>query len=72
MVKLAYSEGRQRLGDLSVRVLDRTALDVDNEFVVERLRTIALTIAAGTSQVQRNIISERLLGLPREQAWTST
>jgi alkylation response protein AidB-like acyl-CoA dehydrogenase len=72
MVKLAYSESRQRLGDLSVRVLDRSALDVDNEFVVERLRTIALTIAAGTSQIQRNIISERLLGLPREQAWTST
>jgi alkylation response protein AidB-like acyl-CoA dehydrogenase len=71
MVKLAYSESRQRLGDLSVRVLDRSALDIDNEFVVERLRTLALTIAAGTSQIQRNIISERLLGLPKEQAWTS-
>src|SRR5206468_818900 len=65
MVKLAYSESRQKLGDLSVRVLDRSALDIDNEFVVERLRTLALTIAAGTSQIQRNIISERLLGLPR-------
>ncbi len=71
MVKLAYSESRQKLGDLSVRVLDRSALDIDDEFVVERLRTLALTIAAGTSQIQRNIISERLLGLPREQLWTS-
>jgi alkylation response protein AidB-like acyl-CoA dehydrogenase len=72
MVKLAYSESRQKLGELSVRVLDRSALDIDNEFVVERLRTLALTIAAGTSQIQRNIISERLLGLPREQQWTSS
>ena len=32
MMKLAYSESRQRLGDLSMRVLDRGALDVDDEF----------------------------------------
>jgi alkylation response protein AidB-like acyl-CoA dehydrogenase len=72
MIKLAYSEARQRLGDLSLRVLDRGALSVESEFVEERLRTLALTIAAGTSQIQRNIISERVLGLPREPVWTST
>jgi alkylation response protein AidB-like acyl-CoA dehydrogenase len=66
MIKLAYSEARQRLGDLSLRVLDRAALDLDLEMVEERVRTLNLTIAAGTSQIQRNIISERLLGLPRE------
>ncbi len=72
MIKLAYSEVRQRLGDLSLRVLDRRALSVESEFVEERLRTLALPIAAGTSQIQRNIISERVLGLPKEPAWTST
>jgi len=70
MMKLAYSEWRQRFGELSLRVLGRTGLDLDaaggGRFVEERLRTLALTIAAGTSQIQRNIISERLLGLPRE------
>ncbi len=68
MMKLAYSETRQRLGELSLRVLERDGLIVDGkgEFVEERLRTLALTIAAGTSQIQRNILGERVLGLPRE------
>ncbi|MGH9050626.1 MAG: acyl-CoA dehydrogenase family protein [Acidimicrobiia bacterium] len=70
MMKLAYSEWRQRFGELSLRVLGRTGLDLDapesGRLVEERLRTLALTIAAGTSQIQRNIIGERLLGLPRE------
>ena len=67
IMKLAYSEARQRFGELCLRVLHRDALHVDdNELVEERLRTLALTIAAGTSQIQRNIIGERVLGLPRE------
>jgi hypothetical protein len=67
VIKLAYSEARQRFGELCLRVLDREALHIDgNELVEERLRTLALTIAAGASQIQRNIIGERVLGLPRE------
>ena len=67
VIKLAYTEARQRFGELCLRILERNALHVeDNEPVEERLRTLALTIAAGSSQIQRNIISERVLGLPRE------
>jgi len=67
VMKLAYSEARQRFGELCLRALHRDALHVDdNELVEERLRTLALTIAAGASQIQRNIIGERVLGLPRE------
>ncbi len=67
MIKLAYSEARQRFGELCLRVLERDALSIEgNELVEERLRTLALPIAAGASQIQRNIISERVLGLPRE------
>lgn len=72
VMKLAYSEVRQRLGELSLRILDRAGLAVSDdvrpgaaELVEERLRTLSLTIAAGTSEIQRNLIGERLLGLPR-------
>jgi alkylation response protein AidB-like acyl-CoA dehydrogenase len=80
--KLAYSEARQRLGDLTMRVLGRASLSVDDldgfdgfasgRHVEERLRAMSLTIAAGTSQIQRNIVAERILGLPKEPQWTSS
>ena len=68
LIKLAYTEVCQKLGELALRVLERDVLTVDGEgpFVEERLRSLAFTIAAGTSQIQRNIIGERVLGLPRE------
>jgi alkylation response protein AidB-like acyl-CoA dehydrogenase len=72
--KLAYSEARQRLGDVAMRLLRRASLSMDDldglesgRFVSERLRTMALTIAAGTSQIQRNIVAERVLGLPKDR-----
>jgi hypothetical protein len=69
IMKLAYSQARDRLCELSMRVLDRGAFDIHDPYVEERLRTLSLTIAAGTSQIQRNILGERVLGLPRERPW---
>ncbi len=69
LLKLGYSTARDRLGELSMRVLERGAFDVEEYLVEERLRTLSLPIAAGTSQIQRNIIGERLLGLPKERLW---
>jgi alkylation response protein AidB-like acyl-CoA dehydrogenase len=73
VLKLRYTEARQRLMDLAARVLDRASLSrVDigglpgGEFIEERVNSLAYTIAAGTSQIQRNIIGERILGLPRD------
>jgi alkylation response protein AidB-like acyl-CoA dehydrogenase len=72
-VKLFYSELYQRICDVAVRMLGRAALSRDDieglpaSGVLKRaLQSISLTIAAGSSQIQRNIISERVLGMPKE------
>ncbi len=72
-VKLRYSELTQELADLALRVIGRPAMgsvdvdDVDSAAAVkEYLWSLQYTIAAGTSQIQRNLIAERILGLPRE------
>ena len=78
--KLAYSEQGQALTDLALDLLGRAGLAASElagadglgelgnaELVDAWIKSISLTIAAGTSQVQRNIVAERLLGLPKER-----
>jgi alkylation response protein AidB-like acyl-CoA dehydrogenase len=75
--KLSFSEHAQALGDLALEVLDRAGTSGDplpgpdglplgnEEQLAAWFKSISLTIAAGTSQVQRNIVAERILGLPK-------
>ncbi|MEV6681109.1 acyl-CoA dehydrogenase [Streptomyces erythrochromogenes] len=63
--KLAYSHARQELYDVAAEVLGASSLSLDEEWVQERLSSLSYTIAAGTSQIQRNIVAERILGLPK-------
>jgi alkylation response protein AidB-like acyl-CoA dehydrogenase len=72
--KLAYHDTKVRLGDLSMEVLARAGLALDDpaglsavDHVERRLYTLSLSIAAGTAQIQKNIVGERMLGLPRER-----
>jgi alkylation response protein AidB-like acyl-CoA dehydrogenase len=72
--KLHYSEARHRLGDLAMRLLGPARLSLGDlggldsgPHVRGWLHAMSITIAAGTSQIQRNIVGERILGLPKER-----
>lgn len=67
MTKLWWSETHQRLAELGYRVAAVSQDSEEEEYWTRLfLESRAETIYAGTSQIQRNIISERLLGLPRQ------
>ena len=70
--KLRYAETRAHLGDVSARLLARAGLGIGetgthsrNDPIEERIYALSLKIAAGTTQVNKNIIGERVLGLPK-------
>jgi alkylation response protein AidB-like acyl-CoA dehydrogenase len=64
ITKLWWSESHQRLVELGYTVAVAADRDVDYWFDLW-LWARAETIYAGSSQVQKNIVAERLLGLPR-------
>ncbi|GAA1900290.1 acyl-CoA dehydrogenase family protein [Streptantibioticus ferralitis] len=63
--KLRYSHARQELYETAAAVLGADALDAAREWTADRLSSLSYTIAAGTSQIQKNIVAERILGLPK-------
>jgi len=68
--KLYYSEVRHHLGDLAMKILGTAALATEDEPAVDHvhgwIHAMSISIAAGTTQIQRNILSERVLGMPKE------
>ncbi len=75
--KLFWSEYHRDFGELAMHVLGTrsTLVDRSDDAVTELQRVFlesrARCIARGSSEIQRNIVAERVLGLPREQS-TST
>jgi alkylation response protein AidB-like acyl-CoA dehydrogenase len=62
--KLHWSEQNQRLTKLAMEILGG---EDDGYWRHQQLRSRGNTIEAGTSEILRNIISERVLGLPRSR-----
>ena len=65
LVKLFWAEATQRLYEVATDVLGPANLMADGDWVRGLLVTRANSIQGGTSEIQRNVIGERLLGLPR-------
>jgi alkylation response protein AidB-like acyl-CoA dehydrogenase len=64
ITKLWWSRTHQRLLDLAVRASIHAGVDEDRWYRLW-LESRAETIYAGSSEIQRNIIAERGLGLPK-------
>jgi alkylation response protein AidB-like acyl-CoA dehydrogenase len=70
-VKLGYSELGQEISRLGMELIGRGAIGYDGpeseaaQVVHDYLWSFQYTIAAGTSQIQRNVIAERILGMPK-------
>ncbi len=73
IAKLHWSEANQRLTTLALDLLGpQGRLDGDDGFwsgfwAYQQLRSRGNTIEAGTSEILRNIIAERVVGLPRSR-----
>jgi alkylation response protein AidB-like acyl-CoA dehydrogenase len=68
LVKWLWSDTNQRLTQLAVDVIGADALTLGESWSYELLRARGNTIEGGTTEVLKNIVAERVLGLPRLKA----
>ena len=65
--KLVWSEANQRLTELAHELLGADSRLDDTFWCYQHLRSRGNTIEAGTSEILRSIVAERVLGLPRSR-----
>ena len=67
LMRAFFSQLQQRIRRIALDVIGPDAIELpdDDPWIRPYLRSYSNTIAAGTSEIQRNIIGERVLGLPR-------
>ena len=65
LVKWLWSDTNQRLTQLAIDIVGPEALTVGTNWSYEWLRARGNTIEGGTTEVLKNIVAERVLGLPR-------
>jgi alkylation response protein AidB-like acyl-CoA dehydrogenase len=68
LVKWLWSETNQQLTQLAADIVGPDALTAGTERSYELLRARGNTIEGGTTEVLKNIVAERVLGLPRLKA----
>jgi alkylation response protein AidB-like acyl-CoA dehydrogenase len=66
MAKLLWSELQQRIYETAASILGADGIN-GGPWLRGLLDSRSLTIAAGTTEIQKNLLAERALGLPRER-----
>ncbi len=67
LTKWMWSDTNQRLTQLVVDLLGPRALRADDPWAYELLRARGNSIEGGTTEVLKNIVAERVLGLPKSR-----
>jgi alkylation response protein AidB-like acyl-CoA dehydrogenase len=65
LTKWLWSDTNQRVSQLAADVLGAEALTAGTSWAYELLRAPGNSIEGGTTEILKNIVAERVMGLPR-------